>query len=1213
MHSRAFGIVATTLVMGGVIIAGCGGSKGTHDGGVDAATEGCGNGVVDGLEECDQGSLNSDFTPDACRTDCTEPICGDGVVDSGEGCDEGSRNDDLVPDVCREDCTPPRCGDNIVDLVNGELCDDGNLLDGDGCSPVCLLEFCGSGAIDPGEVCDDGNTTAGDGCSPDCLSDESCGNGRPDFDAGETCDCGLDQANLPPGCDAINGAPEGGCDVSCQSLFCGNGVIDAAEVCDDGNTTAGDGCSPDCLSDESCGNGRTDFAVGESCDCGVDPANLPLGCNGPNDHPDSHCGGGCVSLYCGNGHLDPGEVCDDGNNRSGDGCSADCASDESCGNGYVDTVLGELCDDGNTSNVDACANDCSLPSCGDGIWDQADGELCDDGNKTNGDGCSARCSSDESCGNNIIDKAVGEQCDDGNQVSGDGCTSQCVLPFCGNGNVEGLEVCDDGNQISGDGCSSDCLSDETCGNGYVDVAIGEGCDDGNLLPGDGCRASCTVEQGWTCSYQPSQCTGICGDGLAVGNEPCDGGDLRGQDCTTVPGGYAGGVLTCRPDCGFDASGCSNGLCGDGVVDTVLGEVCDDSNTTDGDGCSADCRSDETCGNGVPDAITGEECDDGNLTGGDGCDATCLNEVCGNSILDVGEACDDGNTSSGDGCSADCLSDETCGNGVVDTVLGEVCDDGNTTGGDGCSADCLSDESCGNNILDALEACDDGNHQSHDGCSSGCTLESMTWVQASPSGPPPGRHNHAMAYDSVRRRMVVFGGFDGSFRLGDTWEYDGTAWVETTPASSPAARSHHAMAYDSNRERVVMHGGYSTTSLSDTWEYDGTTWVNTTPAGAPMREGHTMAYDPGTGRVVLFGGRHPAGAVYGDTWEYDGATWSGSTPVPSPSKRAHSAMEYDATIGRVVLFGGSDTSILQIFRDTWEYDGTNWVNTIVSSLPLQRSGHAVAYSSVVGHTVLIGGSAGASGLPGTYEYNGTAWVSTIPTGAPGGRTGARMVSDTERGRVILFGGASNQYHSDTWEYFMQSAWPDEICNNFVDDDSDGVVDCADPDCAWSGSCQATETSCGDGVDNDGDGVHDCQDGDCFGDGSCVGFTCDASTLLGCGDVEAGTNTGGPSDIVNYGCGGVPETGPEASYAFVAPTSTQVTVTVSGLTADLDVYVISAFANGGCEWSTGCITHSSTGGTNDEQLTFNANAGELYYIVVDGFSGATSNFNLGVTCP
>lgn len=64
--------------------------------------------------------------------------------------------------------------------------------------------------------------------------------------------------------------------------------------------------------------------------------------------------------------------------------------------------------------------------------------------------------------------------------------------------------------------------------------------------------------------------------------------------------------------------CIRSICGNGRLEP--GEECDDGNTRDGDGCSADCRSEGTCGNGILD--TGEECDDSNLVNGDGCEADC---------------------------------------------------------------------------------------------------------------------------------------------------------------------------------------------------------------------------------------------------------------------------------------------------------------------------------------------------------------------------------------------------------------------------------------------------------------------------------------------------------------------------------------------------------------------------------------------------------------
>src|SRR5690606_16764103 len=113
-----------------------------------------------------------------------------------------------------------------------------------------------------------------------------------------------------------------------------------------------------------------------------------------------------------------------------------------------------------------------------------------------------------------------------------------------------------------------------------------------------------------------------------------------------------------------------------------------------DGCSADCRSREECGNGIVDFDAGEVCDDGNLENGDGCSGTPV-EVNGVMSPDP------------------CTSREVCGNSIVDFHVGEVCDDGNMTSGDGCNSDCRSGEGCGNGLLDPGEECDDGNQNNND--------------------------------------------------------------------------------------------------------------------------------------------------------------------------------------------------------------------------------------------------------------------------------------------------------------------------------------------------------------------------------------------------------------------------------------------------------------------------------------------------------------------
>ncbi|MEZ4365468.1 MAG: hypothetical protein R2939_04160 [Kofleriaceae bacterium] len=154
-----------------------------------------------------------------------------------------------------------------------------------------------------------------------------------------------------------------------------------------------------------------------------------------------------------------------------------------CGDGVVDP--GEACDDGNQVADDGCTNACALPTCGDGVR-QGD-EVCDEG-AANGDdrACTSRCLR-ATCGDNLV-RAGDEECDGGAaNADDDACTLACTRNVCGDGKVwAGVEACDDGNQVDGDGCRGDCGKLEVCPDGVVDA--GEACDDGNGNPVDGCDA-----------------------------------------------------------------------------------------------------------------------------------------------------------------------------------------------------------------------------------------------------------------------------------------------------------------------------------------------------------------------------------------------------------------------------------------------------------------------------------------------------------------------------------------------------------------------------------------------------------------------------------------------------------------------------------------------------------------------------------------------------
>jgi cysteine-rich repeat protein len=78
--------------------------------------------------------------------------------------------DELQPLTIDFGPRPAFCGDSVINSNEMEECDDGNTVNGDGCSSACRIEYCGDGVVNNfTESCDDGNTNDGDGCTSDCI------------------------------------------------------------------------------------------------------------------------------------------------------------------------------------------------------------------------------------------------------------------------------------------------------------------------------------------------------------------------------------------------------------------------------------------------------------------------------------------------------------------------------------------------------------------------------------------------------------------------------------------------------------------------------------------------------------------------------------------------------------------------------------------------------------------------------------------------------------------------------------------------------------------------------------------------------------------------------------------------------------------------------------------------------------------------------------
>jgi cysteine-rich repeat protein len=379
-----------------------------------------------------------------------------------------------------------QCGNGLIEP--GETCDDSNTAPGDGCDAACqveagwtcngepsLCQLCGNGIIEGTEACDDSNTAPGDGCDAACQVEAgwTC-NGEPSLC--QLCGNGIIEGTET--CDDSNTAPGDGCDAACQveagwtcngqpSLcqLCGNGIIEGTETCDDSNTVGGDCCAADCTLE----------VAGFSCDDGLF-CNVGETCDGAGN-----CGGGSPN------------ACDDGVGCTGDAC-------DEVGDVCVNTPVDAACDDGQFCNgTETCdaVLDCQAGTpvdCSDGVGCTVDAcnevtDSCD--NTPNNALCDDAlfCNGTETC-DAVLDCQAGTpvDCDDADICTDDACN-------------EGTDQCD--NLF--DPTNDPSCEPSVCGNGLVEGL--EGCDDNNTSPDDGCNAACQVELGWTCTGEPSVCSG----------------------------------------------------------------------------------------------------------------------------------------------------------------------------------------------------------------------------------------------------------------------------------------------------------------------------------------------------------------------------------------------------------------------------------------------------------------------------------------------------------------------------------------------------------------------------------------------------------------------------------------------------------------------------------------------------------------------------------
>lgn len=127
-------------------------------------------------------------------------------------------------------------------------------------------------------------------------------------------------------------------------------------------------------------------------------------------------------------------------------------------------------------------------------------------------------------------------------------------------------------------------------------------------------------------------------------------------------------------------------------------------------------------------------------------------------------------------------------------------------------------------------------------------------------------------------------------------------------------------------------------------------------------------------------------------------------------------------------------------------------------------------------------------------------------------------------------------------------------------------------------------------------------------SCGYLDCSQRVPLSCGVAYNGTNAGGADDVSTYTCGpqlNVENNGPEIVHSFTTTEAGLVTIDLTGLSANLELFLLSECSR------RSCLQYSQNSGTTAERITRFLPAG-TYYVVVDGYNGAISNYRLTVDC-
>ena len=1158
----------------------------------------CGSGDAAGPGTDEDVSITEDgvIEPFACEDDatcaadmetgpCQEAVCVQGTCQvvtaiNGFACDDGDPCTEL--DKCFQGtCTGEALG-----------CDDFNLCTDDSCDPAtgeCAY-------VNNTVTCDDGNMcTEGDHCSDgacvsgenlcDCQTTEDCAT----YEDGDLCngtmmcdkgDCLVDPDTIVD----CTGMQVAACKIGycepgsgeCKTKNAENGTsCDDADACTIDDLCKSGACAGDML-DPDDGNECT----ADSCDPAAGVQNTPVD-NG------TECNDGDLCT------LD--DMCTDGTCVGTENPDCACEADEDCNtfedgdpcNGTLVCTAGACVVDEDTIVVcGATGSDCTTNLC-----NPSTGE-CEAGTTLNGTPCEDGnlCTEFDYCANGAC-VGLPVDCDDINACTADacdpmtGCVNEPIDGSCGDGDPCTLDdTCVEGACVGTPDPACECQNDVDC-DAFEDDDLCNGtliCVDNKCMVDEVTVVDCGIEDLGACEFancEPE--TGFCVVVTVPDGVACDDSDACTANDKCVAAECQGGPVTCD-----DGNVCTTDSC-----DPLLGctyvyntQACNDGNEcTLNDGCvegfctgdpnpECQCQTDEDCVpfddgnfcNGTlacvaykcelaPDSVV--ECDTAD-------DTTCLLTACqkdtGDCVqvaLENGKACDDGDA---------CTQVDACLGGVCMGSSLLACDDENPCTDDSCdaAAGCL--------FVPNADACDDG-----DPCTEGdLCLDGVCQpgeVDLCPELCNPDWTLSCGGSDAWNN------GWSGSTDIiteyeCSPYEYTGPEYTYTWTAPYDAMVTVTLTDEDAETDLMVLDNLGDGCVPANCHDYDFTTVTFEALAGQSyffVVDGYEEGVFEGEGAYTISVDCQPVNELICDDGiddDGDGLTdcddeddCLGTEACPLPICEP----SWDLACGESDAWGnyysGHTNQIEDYTCSNWSYPGPEYTYTFISPVTKTITVTLTEETAATDLMVLAGGGEGLCDPDECLAYG----FSTVTFDAEAGALYYLVVDG--------FAGAEGTYT------ITVECPPDveAICDDGLDDDDDGLTDCDDEDCALSEACL---TDCNPAV---------------------------SPFAVSCGFEEDWFNYGSLSSdkVDNWGCTEDLLDGQEYVYNFTAPYDAVVTIALTDESAETDLLVVPA--GDGCA-PADCLDHDLS------TITFEATAGTLYYVIVDGYQGAEGSYHISFGC-